>query len=529
MYSTDTDGGSVRQSAGAVLMALAMVVSMVAVAGVAVGPAAADHTGDFPSGEDDLESDEILGVAFFLSLNPLLVYYSRFFRSSIPVAAFALVTFGLFVRAYDKRSVRPLYYAAVFAALMLAAKENAAVYLLCWIGGSALLIDHALFRSGDDQSGADWVVDRVRVNKERIDRVVDDPLYYLGHVVLVGFVFGAVTLYFYAPRSPGTAEIGFWEALGSPLKLPDLIGTTVDDITAGYESWFGKSSEAGERGLVEQYMDFFETARDALKQSALALSVLSVFGFVVERYGRGRPRFLVMFAGYWGFVSVIGYPLGTDIANAWIMVNALVPLAIPAGVGLAYVTREARDSLGGDPIRFAITVFILFLIVGQMTFALADGVYLNPTSDKNDLVQYAQPADDFSPVMDRLAATAPDHEGTDLVLYGDFFVAGTGGTGPREPACAKWFNALPIPWYSAAADAETDCAVNETDLRATVASERPPVVVGRPANESELRRSLDGYVVQTYRLRVYASETLFFVREDRAGGLPGRWEPVGDG
>ena len=60
MYSTDTDGGSVRQSAGAVLMALAMVVSMVAVAGVAAGPAAANHAGDFPSGEEDLESDEIL-------------------------------------------------------------------------------------------------------------------------------------------------------------------------------------------------------------------------------------------------------------------------------------------------------------------------------------------------------------------------------------------------------------------------------------------------------------------------------------
>lgn len=60
MYSTDTDGGSVRQSAGAVLMALAMVVSMVAVAGVAAGPAAADHAGDFPSDEDDLSSDEIL-------------------------------------------------------------------------------------------------------------------------------------------------------------------------------------------------------------------------------------------------------------------------------------------------------------------------------------------------------------------------------------------------------------------------------------------------------------------------------------
>ena len=466
---------------------------------------------------EHLESDEILGVAFFLSLNPLLVYYSRFFRSSIPVAAFALVTFGLFVRAYDKRSVRPLYYAAVFAALMLAAKENAAVYLLCWIGGSALLIDHALFRSGDDQSGADWVVDRVRVNKERIDRVVDDPLYYLGHVVLVGFVFGAVTLYFYAPRSPGTAEIGFWEALGSPLKLPDLIGTTVDDITAGYESWFGKSSEAGERGLVEQYMDFFETARDALKQSALALSVLSVFGFVVERYGRGRPRFLVMFAGYWGFVSVIGYPLGTDIANAWIMVNALVPLAIPAGVGLAYVTREARDSLGGDPIRFAITVFILFLIVGQMTFALADGVYLNPTSDKNDLVQYAQPADDFRPDM-RFVENQPDHDGVDVLFVGSPYVRDQPRFGGMDPKCLNIGNALPLHWYVEIYDADVACEQRISTAVANLSEHDPLVVVVADRGSHQIADDLEGYEVETHRLRAWGRETAFFTSKTGFAG-----------
>jgi len=60
MYSTDTDGGSVRSSAGALLMALVVVVSMVAVGGIATQPAAADHTGEFPAGVDDLDSDEFL-------------------------------------------------------------------------------------------------------------------------------------------------------------------------------------------------------------------------------------------------------------------------------------------------------------------------------------------------------------------------------------------------------------------------------------------------------------------------------------
>jgi len=41
-------------------MALAVVVSMLAAGGFAAQPAAANHTGDFPSGEEELDSDEIL-------------------------------------------------------------------------------------------------------------------------------------------------------------------------------------------------------------------------------------------------------------------------------------------------------------------------------------------------------------------------------------------------------------------------------------------------------------------------------------
>jgi len=466
---------------------------------------------------EHLESDEILGVAFFLSLNPLLVYYSRFFRSSIPVAAFAFVTFGFLVRAYDRRSARPLYYAAVFAGLTLASKENAAVYLLCWVGGIALLIDHALFRSGDDRSGVDWVVERLRANRERIDRVIDDPLYYLGHLVLVVFVFGAVTVYFYAPRTPGTAELGFWEAVGSPLKLPDLVSATIDDISTGYESWFGKSSEAGERGLIDQYTDFFDTAWNALKQSAMALSVLSVFGFVVERYGRGRPRFLVMFAGYWGFVSVIGYPLGTDIANAWIMVNALVPLAIPAGVGLAFVVREAGDSLGGDPIRFGITVLILFLIAGQMTFALADGVYLNPASDDNDLVQYAQPADDFRPDM-RFVENRPNHDGVDVLFVGSPYVRDRPRFGGMDPKCLNIGNALPLHWYVEAYDADVACEERISGAVANMSEHDPLVVVVSNRGSHQITDELDDYEIDTHRLRVRGRETAFITNKDGLAG-----------
>lgn len=58
MYSTDTDGGSGRRSAGAVLMALAMVVSMVAIGGIAAQPAAAQS--GFPGDANDLQDNELL-------------------------------------------------------------------------------------------------------------------------------------------------------------------------------------------------------------------------------------------------------------------------------------------------------------------------------------------------------------------------------------------------------------------------------------------------------------------------------------
>ena len=465
---------------------------------------------------EHLDGDEVIGVAFFLAFSPLLLYFSRFFRSTLLAAAFAFVAFSLLVRAYDERSVWHVYGAVVFVALAFTAKENAAVYLLVWVGASALLLDQALFRTGGDQSGFEWARERLDARTRPLGDYVADFLWH-GAIALVLFL--AVTLYFYAPRSPGTEAVGFWQAVTNPTLFPELFDRTLDDVVEGYSYWFGGTTDAGCRkdNVIDAYLCFLGQEVHAMAQSALALTMMAVVGFLAERWGRVRSRAVVLFCAYWGFVSVLGYPLGTDIANAWIMVNALVPLAIPAGVGLAYVTREARDSLGGDPIRFGVVVFILFLIAGQMTFALADGVYLNPASDENDLVQYAQPADDFRPDM-RFVENQPDHDGVDVLFVGSPYVRDQPRFGGMDPKCLNIGNALPLHWYVEIYDADVACEQRISTAVANLSEHDPLVVVVADRGSHQIADDLEGYEVETHRLRAWGRETAFFTSKTGFAG-----------
>jgi predicted membrane-bound mannosyltransferase len=231
---------------------------------------------------------------------------------------------------------------------------------------------------------------------------------------------------------------------------------------------------------------------------------------------------LVLFAGYWGFVSILGYPLGTDIYGAWIMVNALVPLAIPAGVGLAMVVRWTRDSLHEDSIRFGISMFVLFLIVGQMGLALAGGVYTNTTSDDNTLVQFAQPADDFRPATNALDDADATDDDADVLFVGDRLVRtrqnaeGQPVINPRrrgiEPLCTPISNTLPLQWYLEIEGATGACALTAENATAIVAEQQPTVVIAEPSMQARLDDELTGYRATTYRLRTSGNEAVFFVR-----------------
>jgi len=469
---------------------------------------------------EHLDRDEIVGAAFFLALNPLLVYYSRFFRSTLLAAAFAFVAFGLLVRAYDEWSIRYVHAAVVFIALAFTAKENAAVYLLVWIGASALLIDQALFRTGGDRSGFDRVRDRVRRSDRRpaVEYLAD----FVWHLAVAVVLFLAVTLYFYAPREPSVEAVGFWQAVGNPTLFPELFGRTLDDVVEGYSYWFGGTTDAGCRkeNIIDAYLCFLGQELKAIGQAAFALVAMAVVGFLVERYGRATQRNVVLFCGYWGFVSILGYPLGTDIANAWIAVNALVPLAIPAGVGLALVVDRARDSLHGDSIRFGVTVFVLLLIAGYMGLAMAESVYLDPASEENELVQYAQPADDFRPAMSVLKDHAGDHDGTDLLIVGSSYVRDSPRKGGIEPRCSSISDTLPLQWYIKTYGAQGDCISNteEASQQLQSGSVDPLLVIAPQTLQNDLRPALGGYEAEVHGLRTYGSEAVFFVDQSPSQG-----------
>lgn len=469
-----------------------------------------------------LRDHEVVIVALILATNPILLYYSRFFRSSIPVAAFMFVAFALFVRAADTHRPRYFHAGVVLVGLGFAAKENAAVYLLAWFGAAVLLIDHTLYRPDGPPTG----IDRVRASWHRIDpgsrRRKRWLLRIVGHGLGAVLLFGLVILFFYAPRSSNPGGIGLWQALGDPGRFPALVAATTADIAAGYGYWFGGASEPGcfQSNLIDSYLCFLKRSLRVLAGYGAVVTAFGAVGFLAERYGATRPRNLVMFAAYWGFASLLGYPLGMDIFGPWVMVNVVVPLSIPAAIGLGAVYRHGRVAIDADDrISAALAGVVLLVVVGQIAVAGLSGVYLNPQSPGNDLVQYAQPAGEFRNELRQLEARGPDGAGPRVLVYGPWLVDDQ-TEAVRKPACIDWFNALPLPWYFKANDVQVDCAIDQAALDQRL-NDRHVMVITRANETDHLRPQLDGFAPTTYDFRAAVDTTppriTFFVREGDDG------------
>ncbi len=461
---------------------------------------------------EHLRDDELVAGALFLAFNPVLLYYSRFFRSSIPVAAFALVAFGLFVRFSDTRQFRYLHAGVVFVALAFTAKENAAVYVLVWIGAGALLLDHTLFRPRNAATGVGWARGWWERNVITRDWREVGPRY-LGHLVLTIGLFLGVTIYFYAPRAPTAEGIGLWNAFGSGEFMP-LLDATWRRIEVGFEYWFGGGIESGNRysTLADRWVDFFSDFVTVLLNYALPLIGFAVVGFITERYATYTPRNLVMFASYWGFVSILGYPLGADIKAAWVTVNALVPLAIPGAVALAALYRIARESIRDhDLVSVVLVALILLVTVGLVAGVTLTSVYTNTTSADNRLVQYAQPGQEIRGTLTDMHQLAHENDGLDIVFYGDMFVSEGGRI---DPGCTNIRETLPLEWYVAKADANATCATSEADLDQVLESESPPIIISTVSQSPDVRDSVPSYTERVRRLRTTGGQAVFFLDLD---------------
>jgi uncharacterized protein (TIGR03663 family) len=94
---------------------------------------------------DHLDDLELVAFGALLAANPVLVYYSRFMRNDVLVAAFALTALGFLVRTRATNDARYLYAASTFGALAFASKANALLYLGLWVAAALVAFDQRAF------------------------------------------------------------------------------------------------------------------------------------------------------------------------------------------------------------------------------------------------------------------------------------------------------------------------------------------------------------------------------------------------
>jgi predicted membrane-bound mannosyltransferase len=518
---------------------------------------------------EHLRDSETVALALFLAFNPVLLYYSRFVRSDVLVAAFMFTALGMLVRFADTRRWRYLYGAGLLVALGFGSKENAVVYALTWAGAGLLVADQWLHSPGSDTSG----IDRARRAwpGRQLGRLTGVLARWRGHVAALRAIPGAgadrlrsrlespwktarwaaggvaksvgvlvvtlgTTLFVFADRGEGVRgrkpylEGGsgrgtLGDALDGPGEFSTFVSDTLRGAYDGYSDWFAKSSER----TLETYIEFLDGFLSVLSANATVLVAFGVIGFVLERYGRKRPRPVVMFLSYCGVASLLGYPLGTDVVGAWAWVatHIVVPLAVPAAVGVAWVYREVLAAQADrDTLTAAGAGFLLLLAGVQVGYTAANDVYRHPQADDNELVQYAQPHDDLGSVVDTLETAAGETDGPTAVLYygaeGEEYDKGTALVSRPNvtafwdirPTCSVWSNTQPMNWYFAVANATVDCERSPAGLAARVDREPPPVIFAVPDDGTVPTGVLGGsYEKEVYYTRTIGRELVVYTHE----------------
>ncbi|MFB6113929.1 MAG: flippase activity-associated protein Agl23 [Halodesulfurarchaeum sp.] len=439
---------------------------------------------------EHLERIEQLAASGFLALNPVLLYYSRFMRNDVLVAGFSLLAVALFVRLWDTGRTRYLYGGVFFLALAFTTKEIVLVYLAVWIGAAALLLDHRLFAA-----------------RERGDRWQAEAFDYLGKIyrwgrrnwiplVIALLEFLLVVIFMYAPRPD------LYQALGNPARLPGV----VQAATQG--SWEKLVDLWVKGGHAHSYVAFLTDALKRTAYTSLPLAAFAVIGFVVDRYSGDRPRDVVSFSFYWGFAIFLIYPAITDISAAWSLVHPIVPLAIPAAVGIRLVVDRGLEAHAQtDWIGVALASLVILAVVGQIGVTAIETSYRSPQDESNPLVQFGQPGGYMHETLSDVERIAQEHEGgPDVRFYGKHFYIPNESVKEQFPSHPDWLNRMPLPWYLERGNAN----VNSTTNIQNVTGEAP-VIIARAKHYAAIERRVAGYSDETYELTATDTETVFFI------------------
>ena len=463
-----------------------------------------------------LRRTEVLALAALLALNPIAVYYSRFMRNDVLVAAFAVVALGFAVRGFDTGRLRYAFPAAASLGLAFTTKENALLYVLCFLGAGALLADHRLLAARARGESARTVAGRWRAGVTgRLLAHGPTARASLGRVggVAVGSValFLGVVFFFYAPRPD------LWQALASPAQLPGVVDAgTVGAAEKFVDTWAGGSHQD------HPYLPYLYDLGETLAYGAPAVVAFGLFGVVVDRYGiRGTgPREVVTFATYWAAASLVGYPIATDIQAPWAAVHVIVPLAIPAAVGLAFVVDSASEAVDArDAVSVGLAALVVLSALGGA--AAANAAYFNSTDEADkQVLQWAQPSNDLKPTVEVVGEVIADNdEGPDVLFVGSrppgsdgetFYVSNESSLDTAPPGGPAWHDRLPLPWYLERYDAEIT-STDPDEGRDTALSDPPPVVITKDYDRTETAAALSGYTAFEHDFRLWNDRVVVFV------------------
>ena len=486
---------------------------------------------------EHLRRSETVALALFLALNAVLLYYSRFMRSDVLVATFMFVGFGLLVRYYDTRKVWYLLVAGVFVGLGFASKENAIVYVLTWLGATVLVVDQSLHSPASPDSG----LDRLRANLDHYRETLKTAAYRADYAIGFVLTFALTSVVLFAPRGagldgrrytdPDTDPVTLASTFQNPTELPALVDESLGTAYTGYMDWFGQSEET----TLETYISFLSDYVMVLVEYAPLLTVFAVVGIVIERYARDHSRTLVMFMAYCGVASLIGYPAGSHIQgdSAWLSTHVVVPLAIPAAVGLSWTYRRGRELVETRSLNPLVVLVVVLVLVGLWAwFVPVQSVYVDDTAEDSRLVQFAQPHSDLGPLTETMADISNEHDGPDVVFFGglddgEFSASNslirhdvTGdfeGQWQIDPVCTDWATTQPLNWYLAVAGADGACEDSATALEENVTDETVPMVVTAPDDETVPVEALEEtYEEETYFLRNVGVEVVVYTHEDWA-------------
>ena len=347
----------------------------------------------------------------------------------------------------------------------------------------------------------------------------------LGAVGVAGTFLGVVA-FFYAPRPDLWQALGVASAsagaAGADAAAPTL-GSVLSEATWGAgEKFWGTWASSDHSG--HPYVPYLWDILETLAYGSGVLVVLAVVGFLADGYGEARgTRSLVAYATYWGAASLVGYPVATDIQAPWAAVHVVLPLAIPAAVGLASVADSVRGAVASDDaVTAALAGLLVLAAVGGVAAPNAD--YWNSASEEDkQVLQWAQPENAYKEALQDAGAVARNNdEGADVLWVGTstgrgtrLYVSDESSVDRMPPGGPSWHSRLPTPWYLERHDANVTSTPPEARYDGLPpAEEMPPVVIAKPDDADELESRLDGYGSREYAFRLWTERIVVFIDEE---------------